>query len=398
MEYIYMKTLMQDGTLRGKVLLPTTYDINVDGGFGASVAIDGNHAIVGAPTNSNGLVNNIGNVYIYERAGTGDWGIPTSLALPPLNAETNGIFGKTVAISGNYAIVGVVEDSSELVGYMTGSAYIYEKEGGIWSDPITLTLPESSNNDPIDNIRFEKTGGLNTTVAIDGDYAIVGADWYDNEMGENVGGAYIYKRVGKRDWGNAIPLTLPESLSDTPYIDTGLEQFSNFGSSVAIDGEYAIVGASLDDNAIGVDAGSAYIYERDNEENWIGPISLILPNVGDNRIEVGSGFGSSVEIDGNYAIVGASLDDSDMYTNIGNAYIYERSLTNWNDPITLTLPTGLKSFARFGFSVSISQNQAILNGIAGSLFGSPSVYTYSRVNVRDWDLLARTTKVSNSNT
>ena len=60
-------------------------------------------------------------------------------------------------------------------------------------------------------------------------------------------------------------------------MDTGLAAGSRFGWSVAIDGDYAIVGAWGDNNERGNGAGSAYIYERVSTRNWGDPISLTLP-------------------------------------------------------------------------------------------------------------------------
>ena len=106
-----------------------------------------------------------------------------------------------------------------------------------------------------------------------------------------------------------------------------MKEDSSFGSSVAISGDYAIVGASLDDNPKGIDVGGAYIYERVDERNWSNPISLTLPL----ELEEGSQFGLSVAIDGDYAIVGAPYDDNDIGIDAGSVYTYVRSSSgSWN--------------------------------------------------------------------
>ena len=72
-----------------------------------------------------------------------------------------------------------------------------------------------------------------------------------------------------------------------------------FGYSVAISGNYAIVGAYLD-NDKGNNSGSAYIFERDSSDNWTQKIKLLASDGLYNDY-----FGYSVAISGNYAIVGA---------------------------------------------------------------------------------------------
>ena len=127
--------------------------------------------------------------------------------------------------------------------------------------------------------------------------------------------------------------TLGEKVLLTKTIE--IDELSDFGNSVGIDGSFAIVGAEFDDNERGGNAGSAYIYERVGG-NWVNPISLTLPN----DIDANSQFGSSVAINGNYVIVGASGDDNERGRGAGSAYIYERDrLGKWSNPITLTSPT-----------------------------------------------------------
>ena len=91
-----------------------------------------------------------------------------------------------------------------------------------------------------------------------------------------------------------------------------------FGCSVSISGNVAIVGAS--DAAPGgtLDAGKAYIF-RYNGTSWVQEDILIASDKarGDN-------FGFSVSISGDVAIIGAYLADPDGITNAGKAYIFVR--------------------------------------------------------------------------
>ena len=297
-----------------------------DDNFGNSVAISGDYAIVGAFGDDPSGVTNAGSAYIYFRSGT-TWSLQATLPNP--EPAQNDRFGYSVAISGDYAIVGAFEDDPSGVTN-AGSAYIYFRSGTTWSLQATLPNPAPAADD-----RF------GFSVAISGDYAIVGAFEDDPSGVTNAGSAYIYFRSGTT-W--SLQATLPNPAP---------AQADRFGFSVAISGDYAIVGAYFDDPSGVTDAGSAYIYFR-NGTNW--SLQATLPN----PAPAGSDqFGFSVAISGDFAIVGANLDDPSGVGNAGSAYIYFRSGTTWSLQATLPNPAPAAD-DRFGFSVAISGDYAIV--------------------------------------
>ena len=419
--HIY-ETINADGTLGGKVVLNKTSDIDLGSRFGWSVSISGDYAIVGAYLDGNDIDGDgteemdVGSAYIYERDGSGNWGNPIPLILPD-GLEAFGQFGWSVSIDGNYATVGAFGNDTDIDGdgnpdRNVGSAYIYERVGGEWGDPIPLTLPTTTDGNATDDTGLETGSFFGSSVAIDDNYAIVGASGDDNDKGIGAGATYIYERVGDRNWSDPISLTLPTSPNGNPSLDTGLGVGSAFGGSVAISGDYAIIGARSDANELGRQIGSAYIYER-TSSGWgtPTPIHLKLPILDNDRsddtgLEEGSQFGQSVSISGDYAIVSASADDNERGTNAGSVYIYERGSGGWDDPIPLILPnidgdgsddTGLNTRSLFGSSVAIDGDYAIVgaslddNEIGES---AGSAYTYNRASARDWDLLASTTRTA----
>ncbi|MDH3268326.1 MAG: FG-GAP repeat protein, partial [Ignavibacteria bacterium] len=115
-----------------------------------------------------------------------------------------------------------------------------------------------------------------------------------------------------------------------------------FGYSVSISGDYAIVGALFGDNYF----GSAYIFRRDGA-SWIEEQELTASDGA-----AGDKFGCSVSISGNYTVVGAQWDD-DYGENSGSAYIFRRDGTNWIEEQKLTASDGAED-DDFGGSVSIS--------------------------------------------
>jgi len=94
------------------------------------------------------------------------------------------------------------------------------------------------------------------SVAISGDYAIVGAYGEDGGTGDprtEAGAAYIFHRTGDGTWDSGLKLAAPDA-----------QENDRFGRSVAISGEYAIVGAREEDGGSGdprTDSGAAYIFK-----------------------------------------------------------------------------------------------------------------------------------------
>jgi len=138
-----------------------------------------------------------------------------------------------------------------------------------------------------------------------------------------------------------------------------------FGSSVAIDGDWMIVGAPFDDDRALL-AGSAYIFRRQGEA-WVQEAKITAVDASQFDF-----FGVSVSISGNAAIVGAYMDDGGQST--GAAYIFRRNGSNWVQEARLTVDDAFPG-QRFGTSVSIDGDRAIVGtdpSIAGALPGAAS--------------------------
>jgi hypothetical protein len=97
-----------------------------------------------------------------------------------------------------------------------------------------------------------------------------------------------------------------------------------FGYSVAIDGNYAIVGAPLQGGFGTQNAGAVYVFQLTGGA-WIYMAKLTPPWGG----SFGDQFGNSVDVSGNYAIVGASRTDHSNKSEAGAAYVYVTNGTQW---------------------------------------------------------------------
>ena len=123
--------------------------------------------------------------------------------------------------------------------------------------------------------------------------------------------AYIFEKDPVAGW--------PENETQKLLASDGATN-DNFGWRVGISGDYAIVGASGDDNSEGNNAGAAYVFNRDCVDNlgdpW-GQVQKINGADSDDR------FGSSVAFDGLNGIVGADEADYEGINKAGSAYIYQ---------------------------------------------------------------------------
>jgi hypothetical protein len=127
--------------------------------------------------------------------------------------------------------------------------------------------------------------------------------------------------------------------------------YANFGTSVAISGDTVVVGAD--------DANAAYVFVRSGA-NWVLEQELSEDDDGVG----GDGFGVSVAIHGNTIIVGALAvdlykDDGVIISDVGAAYVYDRTGTLWSRTQRLTASDGGRNFY-FGSSVAISGDTAIV--------------------------------------
>jgi hypothetical protein len=333
-------------------------DPEADDRFGRSVSISGDYAIVGASYEDEGGTD-AGAAYIYHRTGTNTWDSGTKILAP--DAGTGDYFGDFVSISGDYAIVGA--PCRDEGGHWAGAAYIYHRDPATdtWDSGTKILAPDAEASDHF--------GG---PVSISGDYAIVGAPGED-EGGTKAGAAYIYYRDPETNtWDTGTKILAPDT-----------EAYDWFGDSVSISGDYAIVGASAEDDG-GTDAGAAYIYYRDPATDiWDSGTKILATDPGASDY-----FGQSVSISGDYAIVGAVYEDEGG-SSAGAAYIYHR------DPATDTWDSGTKILATdpeasdyFGVSVSISGDYAIVGalgaGDGGTDAGAAYIY-YRDPATNTWD-------------
>lgn len=321
--YVFRKT----GAIWTEEDILTASDGAANDFFGRSVSISGDYAIVGAGLHDTGGNFNQGKAYIFKRSGT-TWNEEDILTASD-GAEIN-IFGHSVSISGDYAVIGAyLHDTGG--NTFQGKAYIFKRDGTAWSEQAILT---SSDGVAEDEFGF--------SVSISGDYAVIGAHLHNTGGQVDQGKAYVFKRSGEI-WSEQAILTASDGAAD-----------DRFGFSVAISGDHALVGAYFHDTDGQIDGGKAYIYKRTGT-SWVEQ-NILTASDG----AAGDWFGRDLSISGNVAVVGSPRHHTMGHTHRGKAYVYVHNGSIWHEQAVLTASDGLAS-DHLGWTVSASANNIIIS-------------------------------------
>ena len=313
-----------------------------DGGgnenFGTSVAVAGDTALVGAIFASDAGSSAFGAAYAFVRSGT-TWA-PQGKLVPP-DGVADDQFGTSVALSGDTAVIGAVHHSAG--GDRSGAAYVFVRSGASWVLQAQLTAADGTDNDQ-----------LGMSVALSGDTAVIGAV---NAAGgtAQAGAAYVFVRNGTT-WTQQAKLIADDGAA-----------LDHFGTSVALSGDTALVGASGSD-AVDHDAGAAYVFVRSGA-TWTQQARLT-----DADGDGGSAFGAAVALVDDTALIGSPFD-SPVGAASGSTYVFARSGATWTQQTKLTATDGA-AVDFFGTSVALSAGSALSGAPGHDDLGSSSGAAY----------------------
>ena len=326
--------------------------------FGRAVAISDNYAIVSAPGWKDASNTAYGSAYIFKLNALNNQWEQYSQLQGDIGSATNS-FGVSVAINETYAIVGNNLEKDGL-NLNHGVAYIYNISTGTHQKLIASDRSDS----------YASGSQFATSFALDNNQLFVGA-WNDgtDENSKNyidrTGAAYVFN-LNNGSWNHQQKLVATDKVLN-----------NNFGYSVATSGDYAVVGTPLEGEDVNGQnpingAGKAYIFKRSNNGSWV----LQQEIVASDRI-AGSNFGWSVAIKNGYAIVGASkatiTTGTETQVSAGVAYIFKLEGEIWVQQAILTAETP-KSNGYFGWSVSITENHAVVGAYLESNLGAVYVF------------------------
>ncbi|MFG0243502.1 MAG: GC-type dockerin domain-anchored protein [Phycisphaerales bacterium JB054] len=313
--------------------------------FGYSVAISGNTAVIGAPYDDDTAAG-AGSAYLFDLS---DPGAPEVIAkIQASDAELGDQFGWSVAIADGVALVGSFLDWDN--GPWSGSAYLFDARTGT---QLAKLLPDDGQRD--DNFGF--------AVGISGAVAIVGAP-YDSDNGVDSGSAYLFDVAT----GSQIDKLLPSNSAAD----------NRFGQAVAVSGSRAIVGAfrnsDVDDRA-----GCAYLFD-----SFTGVEQSIIYASDGARVDF---YGSSVAISGTLAVIGAVFADH-QGTNAGTAYLLDVSEPASPFELAKFIASDGAPHDNLAWSVAISGATSIAGAYKDDDFVTDSGSAYLFDNLACWGCVA----------
>ncbi|QPV64466.1 FG-GAP repeat protein [Halosimplex litoreum] len=303
----------------------------------AAVALSGGTALVGAPQAADESGRETGVAFVFERA-DGEW--RHTATLTATESADSDEFGRSVALAGDTAVVGAPESSRR--GDESGAAYVFERAEGEWRETATL-----AHGDPAPGDRF------GDAVATDGETVAVGAADDDTGPGtpatppatdaltEMVGSVTVFERADE-EWSRRTRLTASDGRED-----------DGLGYSVAVDDGVVLAGAVFRESYDELWTGGAYVFER-GADGWT-QVATLVASDGDD----GDEFGASVALSGDRAVVGAPSDEDPYGDRAGSAYAFTRSDGEWAEVAKLVAADGTVGDA-FGFSVALAGETALV--------------------------------------
>jgi hypothetical protein len=288
---------------------------------GSSVALsaDGNTAIVGGWLDNGAL----GAAWLFTRSGS-SWSQQGDKLVGTGNTGPAGQ-GYSVSLSadGNTAIVGGWSDNSQ-----QGAAWVFTRSGSSWSQQGSKLVGTGNTS--------AAWQGYSVALSADGNTAMVGG--YNDNSGQ--GASWVYTRSGTT-W----------TQQGGKLVATGSSGGATQGISVSLsaDGNTAIVGGDGDNAAwVFTRSGSSWSQQGGKLEG--------TGSVGNAQ----QGISVSLSADGNTAIVGGVTDD----VGLGAAWVYTRSGSSWSQQGGKLVGTGSVGAANQGWSIALSAdgNTAIVGG------------------------------------
>ena len=255
-----------------------------------------------------------------------------ALAPPPLTGQG---YGRVVAVSDADVLIG---QSANVI--TPGEVYVYRKASGGWVEAARLRAPDATPSDGFGSALDAHLGTM-----------LIGASGGRG----GTGSVHVFERSPSGSWEASGRLTA-----------TGVSPDSRFGTTVAIRGDIAVVGAPGPSggrrNPQPTGPGAAYVFQRDDGV-WTERAKLTSAGTPD-------GFGNSVAIQDDQILVGAPFDNQS-----GTVYAFGLSTGQWERTGTLSTPN-LRTNDGFGASVRIDGDRALVSA-PGRSGGEGAVFTFN---------------------
>ncbi len=312
----------------------TALGAQADRGFGGAAAMDGDTLVIGAPRCSSPEWKP-GTAYVFTRSG-GIWTQQAQLAAS--DAAACDMFGYSVAVDGDTVVIGAPEANLGAV-VQAGAAYVFVRSGQTWTQQAKLTAA-----DPHDGDHF------GFSVAIRGDTIMSGAAYADVTGVGDAGAVYVFARSAGI-WTQSMKLVASDAFN-----------LAGFGSSVALGGDTAVVGAAP--HPYTGKTGAAYVFLTSGA-TWTEQAKLTASDA-----TPADDFGSTVAVDGDTLSIGAPNADDGSGTRVGAAYVFVGSGAVWAQQTKLGLPSG--SAEGFPSQVALDGDVLVVGAAVATVAGQTS--------------------------
>ncbi|HYX09365.1 MAG TPA: HYR domain-containing protein [Bacteroidales bacterium] len=370
--------------------------------FGSSIDISGDYAIIGAylddPINAPSFASReAGSAYIFHN-NNGTW--EEVQKIWALDATAHDKFGYSVAISGDYAVIGAYEDREDTSGnnplFRAGSAYLFHNEAGIWKQ-VKKLVPETRYSSSVfgqhvaisgNNAIITTNGSTDRAVYV---FSNISGNW---QQTQRIADAHINSFISSFTMEDSIFVLGLASTSThrggscSVYKNvsgtwTFQQEFSpedpsgigDFGYSVDLSGDYMIIGAPF--YFTPNNYGYAYIYQNISG-TWMEKQRITAADVAKSDY-----FGLSVVIRDKYALVGAPYEDEDILGNdsicdAGSAYLFFNDNGNWVQKNKI-VPSVRDDYGNFGEVMAIDGKYAMIDGFRYNT-NKGAVFCYEKMN------------------
>lgn len=267
--------------------------------FGASIALDDDTIVIGAPYALCCVGYPAGSVHVFTRSGSA-WVEQAVLQASDGTGENK--FGTELGLSGDTLVVGAPFDDG--ASSREGAVYVFERSGTVWTERAKLTASDAAQSDQ-----------LGASVAIDGSTVVAGAPNADLQ-GLFEGAAYAFVGSGS-SWSEEAKLTALDP-----------DDYDHFGEAVSVSQDTVVVGASWEDQGsnVNLNHGAAYVSQRSGT-TWTEQAKLASRNP-----IVQGHFGWDVEVVGDTLAVSAH---EDSIGSRGHVALFSRSGTTWTEDALL---------------------------------------------------------------
>lgn len=296
------------------------------GYFGASIAIDGDTAVIG----SYGRDYKIGAAYVFVKE-TGVW--VEQAKLEDTDPQQFDSFGYSVAIDGDTVVVGAYLDD-----FVTGSdddrgsISVFTRSGATWLLEQKLTLASQLDGD-----------WFGFRVAVEGDTLVASALEAGTGHPDGNGSVYVFTRTGSY-WAEGQKLNGSGGADDR-----------NFGNGIQLSGGTLVIGSPRTDHSGLDNAGAVYVFTESGGV-WTETQKMTASDAADD-----GGLGNSVALAGDRMIVGADIASPRGVYRAGEAYVFENDGGAWVERHRLVADSP-ESEARLGFSIAGTQEIAVVGG------------------------------------